>query len=166
MIRSETAIKLFVFLFIWLLITNCAPKHTSLIEKESVFYPVLYPQDFPKEIARLEKLVKYHPEPSIRTMAHLQLVLLYSHYKNPNPDYLRALEELETYMALDPDGGKTEEVQNLLALLRELERVVKENEEMKMSIELLIEQNQRVKKTIQELEDLDLQIEEKRRKIK
>ena len=166
MLKSKTVIKLFLLLFTGLMISNCAPKNTAVIEKDSVFYPVLYPQYFPKEIARVEKIVKYHPDPSIRAMAHLQLVLLYTNYKNPNPDYIRALEELKTYMALERDGGKTEEVQNLLALLSEIEKVVKENEEMKKSIDFLTEQNQRIKKTIQELKDLDLQIEEKRRKNK
>ena len=159
-----TLIKLFVFLFIWVMIANCARMRSPLIEKDSVFYPVLYPQYFPKEIARVEKILKYHPDPSIRALAHLQLVLLYTNYKNPNPDYIRALEELKAYIALDPDGGKTEEVQNLLALLREIEKVVKENEEMKGNIRLLTEQNQQIKKTIQDLKDLELQIEEKRRK--
>ncbi|MBI2487729.1 MAG: hypothetical protein HYW01_12460 [Deltaproteobacteria bacterium] len=166
MLRSKTVIKLFVFPFIWIMITNCAQMRSPLIENDSVFYPLLYTQYFPKEIARVEKILKYHPDPSMRVMAHLQLVLLYTNYKNPNPDYLRALEELKTYMALDPDGGKTEEVQNMLALLCEMEKTVKENEEMKRSIRLLTEQNQQIKKTIQELKDLDLQIEEKRRKIK
>jgi len=159
-----TLIKLFVFLFIWVMIANCARMRSPLIEKDSVFYPVLYPQYFPKEIARVEKILKYHPDPSIRAMAHLQLVLLNTNYRNPNPDYIRALEELKAYIALDPDGGKTEEVQNLLALLREIEKVVKENEEMKGNIRLLTEQNQQIKKTIQDLKDLELQIEEKRRK--
>ena len=159
-----TLIKLFIFLFIWVMITNCAQMRSPLIEKDSVFYPVLYPQYFPKEIARVEKILKYHPDPSIRALAHLQLVLLYTNYKNPNPDYIRALEELRAYIALDTDGGKTEEVQNLLALLGAIEKVIKENEEMKGNIRLLTEQNQQIKKTIQDLKDLDLQIEEKRRK--
>ena len=161
-----TLIKLFVFLFIWVMIANCARMRSPLIEKDSVFYPVLYPQYFPKEIARVEKILKYHPDPSIRAMAHLQLVLLNTNYRNPNPDYLRALEELKAYIALDPEGSKNEEVQNMLALLSEIEKIVKENEEMKESVRLLTIQNQRAKKTIQELKDLDVEIEEKRRKIR
>ena len=164
--RLKTLTKFFVFLIMWMTIANCAQMRSPVIEKDSVFYPVIYTQHFPKEIARVEKILKYHPDPSIRAMAHLQLVLLNTNYRNPNPNYLRALEELKAYIALDPEGAKTEEVQNMLALLSEIEKIVKENEEMKESVRLLTIQNQRAKKTMQELKDLDVEIEEKRRKIR
>jgi hypothetical protein len=147
-------------------IVNCAHLRNPVIERDSVFYPVIYPQHFPREIARVEKILKYHPDPFIRALAHLQLVLLNTNYRNPNPDYARALEELKAYIALDPKGAKTEEVQNMLAILSEIEKIVKENEGMKESVRLLTIQNQRAKETIQELQDLDVEIEQKRRRIR
>lgn len=153
------------------------------------------PEDFPITITRWETITKEHTDAAKKATAHLWLALLYSHYKNLNPDYLMALNELETYVNLDKEHSNADEIQNLLALLRslkaageenkmlkseqehlpqenqeklksELERFSKENQELKIKMEQLIKENQEIKKTVEELKHLDINIEEKRRQVK
>lgn len=153
------------------------------------------PEDFPIAITRWETLAKEDTDVAKSATSHLWLALLYSHYKNLNPDYLMALNELEAYVNLDKEHSNADEIQNLLALLRslkaageenkklkieiehlpqenqeklksEIERFSKENQEMKIKMEQLIKENQEIKKTVEELKHLDINIEEKRRQIK
>ena len=174
------------------------------------------PEGFPITITRWDTIAKEDTDIAKRATAHLWLALLYSHYKNLNPDYLMALNELEIYVNLDKERGNADEIQNLLALLRslkaleeenkrlkseqehfpqekldseknheklkserehvpqenqeklknELERVSKENQELKTKIEQLIKENQEMKKTVEELKYLDINIEEKRKQVK
>src|SRR3989304_3782663 len=153
------------------------------------------PEGFPITITRWDTIAKEDTDIAKRATAHLWLALLYSHYKNLNPDYLMALNELEMYVSLDKEHSNADEIQNLLALLRslkaleeenkrlkserehfpqenqeklknELERVSKENQELKTKIEQLIKENQEMKKTVEELKYLDINIEENRKQVK
>ena len=138
------------------------------------------PEDFPIAITQWETIAQEHTDVAKSATAHLWLALLYSHYKNLNPDYLMALNELETYVNLDKEHSNADEIQNLLALLRSLkaageenkrlaserEHLPQENQEMKIKMEQLIKENQEIKKTVEELKHLDINIEEKRRQIK
>jgi len=114
-------------------------------------HPVLKTEDFSKDIAKLEEIIQKEVDISIATKVHLELALLYLDYKNPSPDYFKAFQELEIYASLSPTG-KTDEVQNLLRLLREVKKLADENQELI--------------KTVEQLKHLDINIEEKRRQVK
>jgi len=168
---SNSITKLFLFLFTGLIISSCTATYET--ERDNFFYPVSNSEGFPGEIARLEKIGRYHPDPSIRAKVHLRLALLYLNHKNPNPDYRRALEELKQYVSMDPGGDKKDEAQSLLVLLQKLEKAQKETEERKRAIQiltrendLLAEENQKMRETIKEMKSLDMQLEEKRKQIK
>ncbi|HEX3036221.1 MAG TPA: hypothetical protein VHT73_14070 [Thermodesulfobacteriota bacterium] len=185
--KIQEKAALLLILPIALMLLNCTSKHTPNTEQDNSFYTNLSSTDFPKEIDVLEKITTQHPDPSVQTNAHLQLAMLHLSYKNPNPDYQRALDELEIYIFLDPDWGKKDEIQNWLAVLREIEKLSEENKIMKGSINLLTEENQNLvnennemketieqletldtemKETIEQLKSLDLRLEEKRKNIK
>ena len=103
-----------------------------------------------KDLEKLNKITKKHPDSSVRADAHLKLAAYYSNHKNA--DYPEALKELEAYAALDPEGAKKENIQNWLAVLREFERTKNRLKESKDSLE--------------QLKTLDIKIEEKRKKVK
>lgn len=155
-------IKLCIAVFVGLMVVSCVPLRLS--------YPVLNPEDFLKEIERMESIIQTENDLSKVTKAHQQLAVLYLHYKNPNPDYLNTLKHLEIYATLSPRGGKTEEVQSLLALLRAFKKIDDENkllgQESKNRIDQLIKENQELKKTVEQLQSLDIKMEEKRREVK
>lgn len=136
-------------------------------------YPLFFdlkPADFTTEIQQY-KAARNDPDSSVRATSHYRLAVLYSHHSNPSPDYPLALKELEAFIALDPQRAATDEVRNRLTLLRELERangenrkLIKENRELKNSVEQLTRENREFKDTLEKMERLDIMIEEKRKK--
>jgi hypothetical protein len=144
----KKGIKLLIFLVILIPLSHCASWH----KKGASSFGDVKSYNFSHDIVRLEKIVKNNPESSIRAKAHFQLALLYSSYKNPNPNYQQALKELEAYISLNSSGKVSEEILNWLAILRELNK--------------LIDENQKMKESVKQLKNLDIEIEEKKKKLK
>lgn len=157
MLKLNLATKLLAVFFIGIMASNCAKSFTT--DK------IIKPEDFSKEIARLEAIAK-SADLSAQPKAHLQLALLYSHYKNPNSDYIVALKELETYISLDPEDGRATEIQNLLAILRRFKKITDENQQIKVKVEQLFLENSEIKKAVEQLKHLDIRMEEKRKEVK
>lgn len=161
-IKKARLLLILGFLF---LVPGCAtpPPDTQ----GSFLIPLTAPTDFPAEIARLQQVAdSYSSGATIQTMPHLELALLYSHYKNPHPDYDKAIEELETFIFLDATHGNSEQVQNFYNMLKQLQEAKNQNKDMRASVQLLSEENQRLKQTLEELKKLDRQVEGKRRSMK
>jgi hypothetical protein len=119
-------------------------------------------KEFFQETSRLEKRAREHPETSARAQSHLQLAFLYLNYRNPNLNYTRALQEMESYFSLTPGKEQTDDVQNWFAVLKEvgklqtgMERVQKQNKSLRDEVAGL-------KETIERLKSLDRHIEERR----
>ena len=122
--------------------------------------------EFPKEIARLEAMISRDADLYSQRKTHLRLAMLYLDNKNPAPNYSHALKELELYVSLDSEGGRRLEIHNLLRALQEIVRLTDENKKIRLKMELAIKENEEIKKTVEELRNLDLRIEERRRQIK
>jgi len=123
-------------------------------------------KEFFQEISRLEKLAHEDPKASVRAQSHLQLAFLYTNYRNPQLNYTRALQEMESYLSLSPASAQTDDFQNWLAVLKEvgklqtrLEKVQKANKSLRDEVAVL-------KETIERIKSLDRQIEERRRPTK
>jgi len=126
-------------------------------------------KDFFQETSRLEKLVREHPETSVRAQSHLRLAFLYVNHRNPQLNYTRALEEMETYLSLASANEQTVDFQNWLTALREIEKlktnvekVQKANKNLRDEVAGLKEMNHKMRETIERLQKLDRQMEEKR----
>jgi tetratricopeptide (TPR) repeat protein len=183
MVSSHRLTKLLIFLVLVFFLTSC-----------SLIYIPKGKEDFSQETARLEKRIQEEKDSSIRSSFHLQLARLYADYKNPKKDYKKALKEFETYLSLAPEWGRKDEIQNWVSILRaldraenqqikmrekidlltkesterelELEQQMKNIQKLQMNIERLQESNASLKKTIESLKTLDLDIENKRKRIK
>ena len=123
-------------------------------------------KEFFQETSRLEKLAREDPNASVRAQSHLQLAFLYMNYRNPQLNYNRALQEMESYLSLSPARDQTDDFQNWLAVLKEvgklqtrLEKVQKANKSLRDEVAVLRE-------TIERIKNLDRQIEERRRPTK
>lgn len=151
-------------------------------------------QGFFEETSRLEKVAREHPDPSVRTQAHLKLAFLFLNHRNPQVNYPRALQEMKSYLFMAPAKTATDDLQNWLAALEEmehlrnsggekreknqslqaqieklhpaLEKMQKANKILRDEVAGLKEMNARMKETIEMLESLDLQMEEKRKSIR
>ncbi len=126
-------------------------------------------KELSQETSRLEKLTREHPKTSVRARSHLQLAFLYVNYRNPQLNYHRALQEMESYLSLAPAEAQTDDIQNWLAVLKEvgrlqigLDRGQKANKSLRDEVAGLKEMNGKMRETIERLTSLDRQMEEKR----
>ena len=112
--------------------------------------------DVKERVLILKKITRGKGRPVSKAKAHLELARIYYQFNNPGLNYARALKELEKYVALEPEKSNTLEIQNQLAVLRELER------EKKAKVRLKRENAEIINK----LNVLDVQLEKKRELIK
>lgn len=144
-------------------------------------------KDFFQEISRLEKLAREDPAASVRAKSHLQLAFLFLNSRNPQLNYSRALQEMESYLSILPDKEQKDEFRNWLTILRKLDLVRKKKkgtEEKKQALQTQIEKLRislekvreakknlddevaNLHETIEKLKNLDYQMEEERKHIK
>ena len=152
-------------------IMNCSFQTLKKPEGEKEFF---------QETSRLEKLAREDPKASVRAQSHLQLAFLYINYRNPQLNYTRALQEIESYLFLEPARVQTDDFQDWLTVLKEvgklqtsLEKARKEVGRLQTSLEEAQKVNKSLrdelavlKETLKRLKSLDRQIEERRRRTK
>jgi hypothetical protein len=126
-------------------------------------------KEFSQKTSHLGKLAREDPKASVRAQSHLLLAFLYVNHRNPQLNYNQALHEMESYLSLAPAEAQTDDVQNWLAVLREvgklqatLEKVQKANKSLHDEVAGLKEMNNKMRETIERLTSLDRQMEEKR----
>ena len=144
-------------------------------------------KDFFQETIRLEKLAHGDNPPSVQAESHLRLALLYVNSRNPQLNYSRALQEVESYLSMSPAEAQRDDVQNWFAVLKELDRVRKEKrvmegkkqgfqtqiDKLRISLKKIQEENSNLadevanlQEIIEKLKNLDWQMEEKRNLVK
>lgn len=158
----KKVIKLLILLLALIMLSQCAGAHKEGIPS----YSKVKPDNLSNDIRRLEEIVKNNTDSSMLAEAHFQLALLYSSYKNPNPNYQQALKELEAYISLSPSGEVSEGIQNLLSILRELDKTIEDNKKIKQQNSLLIRESKELKESVEQLKNLDIKMEEKKKKVK
>jgi len=123
-------------------------------------------KEFFQEASRLEKLAREDPKASVRAQSHLQLAFLYMNYRNPQLNYTRALQEMESYLSLSPARAQTDDFQNWLAVLKEVGKIQTRLEKVQKANKSLRDEVAVLKETIEKIKSLDRQIEERRRLTK
>lgn len=154
-----------VYIFVFLTIAGCF--HGSFYGRRqlAVMSPIYMVDDFPKEIARLEKIAQEDPTTKVRAMAHYQLASLWSHHRNPGVDYSRALQELDMYMRLDPEASTNDQNLNWLALLAEMEDLRIEKKALEDKVNLLGRENNSLQAQIDNLKILQSGLDRMQGKI-
>ncbi|MDL2122343.1 MAG: hypothetical protein LWX51_04490 [Deltaproteobacteria bacterium] len=170
-------IVLFFLLCMVIFITGCVQQTKNM--KDSTYYLTLQTKEIKTEISRLEKALKSEDDSLSRPTSLYYLALLYSHFKNPEPDYKHAFKNLEEYILLDPEGAEQKSsVQYLMSLLNKLIKnenlcnelktlittLKQENKTLTEKYEKLVIENQNTKEIIEKLKQLDIQLEKKREK--
>ncbi len=143
--------------------------------------------EFLQETSRLERLAREDPAPSVRAKSHLQLAFLYVNSRNPQLNYSRALQEMESYFSMSTAKPQEDDFQNWLAVLKELDRVRRQKKgteekkqnlqtqikNLRVSLEKVREANKNLEdkvanlqEMIEDLKNLDYQMEERRDFIK
>jgi hypothetical protein len=127
--RRPSAVLSLALLFLFLPL-GCSLKHSPQTGEE-----------FSRETMRLEKFIQEAADSSDRAKLHRQLAELYIHHQNAGRNYGRALRELEAYLSLAPVEDRTDEAQNWLWALRELERAKRETVQCAGRMETLVGEN-------------------------
>lgn len=174
----QLIIKICSVLFMLLFTNQCANTNRALMNDylfSATYYEYgsLRPYEFQNEIERLQKSIQEMPDTPDAAKAHIQLAFLYSHYRNPAPDYSRALQQLETYVLSDTKGGRQDYVQNWLRMLKEISAAAVANEDlngkmeqMKKDTARLEKENAEMKEKLEKLKHLDIELEQKRKLVK
>ncbi len=130
-------------------------------------------KEFLRESSRLEKLAREDPDPSVRAKSHLKLAFLYVNSRNPQLNYTRALQEMESYLSMSPAEAQKDDFQNWLAVLKALDRERTEIKKLRASLKKVRDTNEdldikvtELQEMIEKLKDLDFQTEEKRNLMK
>ncbi len=123
-------------------------------------------KEFFQETCRLEKLAHDHPKASVRAQSHLKLAFLYMDHRNPQLNYSRSLQEMESYLSSVPTQKQTDDFNNWLMALKEIEKLQTNLEKAQKANKSLREEVAGLKETIDRLKSLDRQMEEKRRLTK
>jgi prefoldin subunit 5 len=102
-------------------------------------------EEFERESLRLEKRARTHEDPAARAEAQLELACLYLHYRNPQLNYGRALQEFEVYLNVTAADRQNDEIQNWLHALREMERQERETARLKENLAVLTQETAHLK---------------------
>jgi predicted RNase H-like nuclease (RuvC/YqgF family) len=119
-------------------------------------------KEFFQETSRLEKRAREHPETSVRAQSHLQLAFLHVNHRNPQLNYTRALQEMESSFSLAPGKTQTDDVQDWFAVLKEVGKLQTNLERMQKANKSLRDEVASLKETIERLKSLDRHIEQRR----
>jgi len=191
-VKANYLLKLIVLFFLLcmvIFITGCVLQTKNM--KNSTYYLALQTKEIKTEISHLENALKSEDNSLSRptSLDYFYLALLYSHFKNPEPDYKHAFKNLEEYISLDPEGAEQKSsVQYLMSLLKKLIKnenrcneliknatscnelktlittLKQENKTLTKKYENLVIENQNTKEIIEKLKQLDIQLEKKRGK--
>lgn len=114
----------------------------------------------------------------VKAMAHLRLSLLYSHYRNPDRDLFKALEHIDAYIAMSPDQKPEDAIINHRELLTATSDQTKTKNDSKSPLKTsminklkkenkaLTQENDELKKTIEKLNELEVELEKKRKRMR
>lgn len=145
----------------------------SCLHQERIASPIstdlagkcLYPdieltnRDLSAEIRKLEKVLTGNPDAITLGKAYRRLASLYSSPKNPSPDYSRSYHLLKKLSDLDRDSAQSDLLQYWSSLLATINELQQKNSH-------LTKENSEIKGIIEQLKNLDMSIEEKRKLVK
>ncbi|MDY6905143.1 MAG: hypothetical protein SWH61_10700 [Thermodesulfobacteriota bacterium] len=132
------------------------------------------PKTIPGRIKRLEALLAAEDKGSDKARAEtlITLAMLYAHHDNPAPDYGRARECITAYAELR-DWVDVHYAGALLETLaagengtKDCDRLVTDYSALKARYERLEQEDRKHREMIEKLKHLDLQLEERRERIK
>jgi len=187
LLKASKLIVLFFLLCMVFFITSCVQQTKNI--KDSTYYLTLQTKEIKTEISRLENALKSENDSLSRQSSLYYLSLLYSHFKNPEPNYKHAFKNLEKYISFDSEGAEQKSsVQYLMSLLKKLienesrcnelieneshcnelktfiTTLKQKNKTLTEKYEKLVIENQNIKEIIEKLKQLDIQLEKKRGK--
>jgi len=164
--KSTKQTTLYLILVISMILSSCGLFNNSI----SIRYPQS-DQDFKEAIDWHTSILSDKRSPDkTRARAHLRLGLLYSHYRNPAQDFDKALEHIEASISLDKDSPPDDSLTNLMILLKSITGKdtgsIPALRRLKDANNALTTENNELKKTLKKLNELEVELERKRKLIR
>jgi outer membrane protein assembly factor BamD (BamD/ComL family) len=130
-----------------------APKEKLVSEQEVGLQNAIVlekERKYPDAIAAYQKIIIDFPQSPVAADALFAIAYIRAYYDNPQKDFAQALADFSEFEKLYPNHEKAREAQNWQAILKSIIDLKKENN--------------RLRKSIEELENVDIRHEEKRRR--
>jgi len=131
------------------------------------------PEDFIKEDRRLTEQITSSKDPDFLSDIYLKRARLRLRYDNPGADCRGALDDLQHTVDLKPNQRQVENIKDWLTALHRLTYLEQEadkfrtkNVQAERQIRTLQNNVQALRKTIEELQSLELQMEQKRQRLR
>jgi len=112
------------------LLSGCVTDYGHKQRKLASFPLVEKNINFEEEISQIERTLDTMTDEE-RAIAALDLAILYSHHRNPNPDYMSAYKRMEEYISLVPESEAIDNYRYLASLLKETQKLNRVSEELK-----------------------------------
>jgi hypothetical protein len=103
-------------------------------------FSVLHPEDFPAKIKQLEDISQSDTSMSVRTRALFYIALAQVHYHNPSPDYPKAVQYLDKYIALETNRKDIDEFVAWKSVVDTLDGSLRQNEKLEKNYTQLRQQ--------------------------
>ena len=186
MLKTDKHYAICFFISICLIFGACVPSQKSIkgaLPPRSIFETGISAEEVQAEIERLKNLTEDKTGKATSVDVYLRLAILYSSYKNADPDYISALSALEKYVAVYSGGENELEINTLHSLLLRVRHLsdhdesdkrlssynralIKKNNALIKQNEELEKYNKALKETIEKLGAIDLKLEQKRKDYK
>lgn len=104
-------------------------------------------------------------DPEVEEEALFRIVLILSYGDNPNRDYGESERVARAFMKSYPESKRITEVKAVLLLLQEVHRGEAEIETLKGYNAIQDEKNKRLEEDLRKIKEIDLQMEEQKKKL-
>ena len=150
----------------------CACTHNlkSKVESPADFNPDLPTSHYAIEIEKQKRIILNEKDKKKIAEAYYKLAQLHLSYKNPNRNYEKSYDCLRETLRLNKTLEKKYDIQNLMALLNDINDLYQTNRTNKRNLEKsrhdnirLIKENVELKLFIESIKKMDLEIEMKRK---
>ena len=113
-------------------------------------------------VAAYKKIAADSSRSALAADALYEIALVHLFHDNPLKDYAQAIRTFEEFLKFYPDNKREPEAQNWIYILRTIQELKKNNEQLNRTIQELKKNNEQLNMSIEELKRLDVRQEERR----
>jgi outer membrane protein assembly factor BamD (BamD/ComL family) len=113
-------------------------------------------------VAAYKKIAAVSPRSALAADALYEIALVHLFHDNPRKEYAQAIRTFEEFLKFHPDNKRAPDAQNWIYILKTIQELKKNNEQLNRTIQELKKNNEQLNMSIEELKRLDVMQEERR----
>jgi hypothetical protein len=118
-----------------------------------------------KALREIRRIYQDAVDPLVEEEALFRITMILSYGENPNRDYGETQRVAKAFLKNYPESKRKLQVQSILLLLQEIERGAAEIETLKGYNAIQDDKIQRLEEDIRSIKEIDLQLEEQKKKL-